>query len=398
MSRPRVVYWNSQPSPYFVERFNAAAATGRFRLEAWFDRERDADRSWDVDPDHWQFPGHYLPPTRIANMVMPFPNRRLWDRDIDVLVTPMDRLAGAVAAVAGRAFSRRVTSRTLPVFETWVKKTLKTESANRFLYRAIDGAKVSGFDAAAMAEGYGLPPERVWKVTQSIDLGLYGQALNVPKTDRDVMRRDLGLHGCVFIYVGRLDLSKGLEYLLEGFRKLEDEGCDASLLVLGDGPHEAEIRAMANDLHSVHFAGFVQAQMLPPWYAAADALVFPTLGDPNGLVVEEALAAGLPVICTANAGDIRARIQEGVTGFIVPPFDGIALADCMRRLAADPNLRASMGSAAVQVADNFSMDRYAEDFGEFITGVLALPPRRNACSVAAHILGNGLLRVAKPLT
>src|SRR5664280_829855 len=157
MTLPRVIYWNSQPSPYVVERFNAVAANANVELEAWFDKERDPDRSWDVDPGQWEFPASYLPKASIGSVILPFPDTELRSRRPDVLITPMDRRAGVAAALVGRVISRRVASRTLPVFETWVKKTVRSESANHFLYRAIDGAKVSGSDAAAMAHHYGLP-------------------------------------------------------------------------------------------------------------------------------------------------------------------------------------------------------------------------------------------------
>ncbi len=397
MALPRVVYWNSQPSPYAVERFNAVAASGNVRLEAWFDKERDSDRSWIVDPSQWEFPARYLPTTRIGTLVVPFPDKELLRTRPDVLVTAMDRRAGAIAAIAGRSFSRRVTSRTLPVFETWVKKTIISETANRFLYRAIDGAKVSGADAAAMAHRYGLPMDRMWKVTQSIDLDLYRQARGISNADRNQRRRELGLEGCVFVYVGRLDHSKGLKFLMRAFRTIEEEGVNASLLVLGDGPHESEIRAMAWGLRHIYFAGFVQAEDIPPWYAMADVFVFPTLGDPNGLVVEEAMAAGLPVISTANAGDIRFRIEDGVTGFVVPAFDSESFAEKMRILASAPQLRSSMSIAASEVASNFSLNHYAHDFDAFIEGVLAMPARRNPSALAARALGNGLLRIATPI-
>ncbi len=398
MTHPWVIYWNSQPSPYVVERFNAVAANGNVQLEAWFDKERDSDRSWDVDPGQWEFPASYLPKARIGSMVLPFPDSELRSRRPDVLITPMDRVAGVAAALVGRVISRRVASRTLPVFETWVKKTVRSELANHFLYRAIDGAKVSGSDAAAMASHYGLPADRTWRVTQSINLDLYAKARHLPETEREQRRRELGLQGCVFIYVGRLDHSKGLEYLLRGFRRLESEGCDASLLILGDGPDEVEIRAMAGGLAKVHFAGFVQPTMLPPWYGLADAFVFPTLGDPNGLVVEEAMAAGLPVISTENAGDIRSRIRNGETGFVVPPFDPDALAFAMRTLAGDAALRSTMSRSAMQVAEGYAMDRYADDFDRFISGILAMPSRRNPCASTARALGVVLLRVARPIS
>ncbi len=122
MTRPKVIYWNSQPSPYVVDRFNAVAANGNVQLEAWFDKERDSDRSWEVDPGQWEFPASYLPKARIGSLTLPFPDKELRSRACDVLITPMDRKAGVAAAVLGRVMSKRVASRTLPVFETWVEE------------------------------------------------------------------------------------------------------------------------------------------------------------------------------------------------------------------------------------------------------------------------------------
>jgi glycosyltransferase involved in cell wall biosynthesis len=397
MPRPHVVYWNSQPSPYVVERFNTIVETGNLNFEAWFDKERDTDRSWNVDPSKWNFRGLYLPKARIGRLVVPFPDKKLLEQCPDVLITPMDRMAGALGALVGKAISRRVVSRTLPVFETWVRPTFRSESANHFLYRAIDGAKTSGEDASAMANRYGLPSDRTWKVTQSINLSLYSQALTMSQEECDKRRRFLGLHGCTFIYVGRLDKNKGLEYLIRSFQTLEGEGLDVYLLIVGDGPHEDQIKKMASNLKNVFFTGFVQASELPPWYAISNVFVFPTLGDPNGVVVEEAMAAGLPVISTSNAGDITMRIRDGENGFIVPPFDAVSLGDRMRIMALDRSLRMVMRDSAIVSSKSYSMNRYASDFERLISGVLDKPPRTGIYPLAARALGKALIDIARPL-
>ena len=342
MPRPLVVYWNNQPTPYVVARFNAVADRGNVDLRAWFDTPREADRSWELDPSQWRFPATYLPKARIGPFVAPFPDSEIRKTRPDVLVTPMDRIPAVIAAFAGKAISTKVASRTLPVFDTWVRPTVRSETVKHLLYRSIDGAKTSGVDAENMAHRYGLPSDRMWKVTQSVDLDLYRKALILD--DREIIerRRSLGLRGCTFIYVGRLWKGKGVNYLIDAFRLLQESGCDASLLVLGDGSSEDEIRTRALGLADVHFAGFVQPTDLPVWYAISDVFVFPTLGDPNGLVVEEAMAAGLPVISTRNAGDIRHRVREGENGFVVSAFSAEELASKMRVLAEDASLRSNM--------------------------------------------------------
>ena len=161
------------------------------------------------------------------------------------------------------------------------------------------------------------------------------------------------LTGCAFIYVGRIWSGKGLDTLLSAYRKVRSVHLDVSLLLVGDGPEQRRLQAENGGLSGVVWAGFVQPAHLPGIYSIADVMVFPTLGDANGLVVEEAMAAGLPVISTSAAGDIRARVPEGVAGYVVPPADPDALATRMIELARTPDLRAAMGDAGQQIASGF---------------------------------------------
>jgi len=393
---PRVVYWNNQPTPYLTARLNAVVAQGKVDVQGWFDVEREPDRSWDFEPSEWDFPATVLPRARIGLCRFPLPSADLLIKPIDILITPMDRVTGAAAALVGRAIANRVASRTLPVAETWNGKRLRSEVAYRFLYRSIDGAKTSGEQAAEMAERYGLPRSRIWNVTQAVDLDLYGSATRIEKSEVAEFRREHAMHGCTFIYVGRLAKGKGVNFLIDAFRDLTNRGVDASLVVLGNGEDEDAIRAQVGAMGNVTFVGFVQPLALPPWYAAADVLVFPTLGDSNGLVVEEAMAAGLPVISTENAGDIRTRVLEGETGFVVPAFDVHALSDKMGVLALDEELRREMGIQAIESARRFSVDNYASDFAEFVEGLLSQPPRSNPCASAARVAGQALLYAARP--
>ncbi len=86
-------------------------------------------------------------------------------------------------------------------------------------------------------------------------------------------------------------------------------------------PEDGTLRqaCAARGIRNVSFVGFIQKRELPRYYALADVFVFPTLGDPYGLVVDEAMACGLPVISTSAAGEIHDRVEDGVNGYIVPP-------------------------------------------------------------------------------
>ena len=137
-----------------------------------------------------------------------------------------------------------------------------------------------------------------------------------------------------------------MDYLLRAFGQLQRRSDqEVSLLLVGDGVDERELRATsaALGLRNVVFAGFKQKPELPAWYALADVFVFPSLGDPYGLVVDEAMACSLPVISTTTAGEIGSRLADGIDGYLVPPRDSSALFRRMAALAGDPGLRLRMG-------------------------------------------------------
>jgi glycosyltransferase involved in cell wall biosynthesis len=208
-------------------------------------------------------------------------------------------------------------------------------------------------------------------VTQSIDVEMFNEGRLRWGPLRSRIREDLGLSGCVFTYVGRLWRGKGLDYLLDAYAALGP--LPRTLLLIGDGPDEQHYRYRCAELPRVIFTGFVQQHDLPRMYAASDVFVFPKLGDPNGLVVEEAMIAGLPVVSSDAAGDIHVRLPDGVAGFVVPARSVTPLAAAMRELAENEAMRTSMARAARALASQRTHRRYAEDFAHFVTTVLASP-------------------------
>jgi glycosyltransferase involved in cell wall biosynthesis len=191
-----------------------------------------------------------------------------------------------------------------------------------------------------------------------------------------------------FVYVGRLWSGKGLSYLVDAFAVLQRRSAgEVSLLVAGDGPDEEALRARCRKegLKNVVFAGFFQREQLPFLYAAADVFVFPTLGDPFGQVVEEAMSCGLPIISSSAAGEIEDRVEEGVNGFIVPSMNSAALFDRMELLVSDPDLRRRMGEASLRKATAYTPDLWLERFEHAVEQILATP----RAPIVAGRLGGG---------
>lgn len=392
MTKPLVVYWNNQPSPYFVDRLNAVVKRGTLDVEAWFNVVRTSERSWQVNEQDWLFRARYIPQRPFLGRMLNLPFPELKAAKPQVFISLYDRPQFALGSIAARAAAERTAYRVLPNYDTWSERTWWRELGKHLLFRALDGAKVPGPQGRALTMKYGLPEDRSFKVQQTIDVDHFARAHTMTPQERETRRTALGLRGCVFIYVGRLWAGKGLTYLVEAFRAVQGQLSDVSLLLVGDGVEEAQYRAMVADLPRVAFTGFIQTKDMPEYYALADVMIFPTLGDPHGLVAEEAMAAGLPVICTENAGDIRLRLTDGEAGFIVPPADSAALADRMLRLAKDPVLRQTFIERGTAIVKPQSPDAYARDFEVFVTSLLARPPRRTLAAYLLRGIGQVLLQ------
>jgi glycosyltransferase involved in cell wall biosynthesis len=372
---PRVVYWNNIPAPYMVERFNAVADRANIVLEVWFTDRTESDRSWNVDEELWRFSyryvnGRHLGATRFlaARLI----RGEAPDVFVSLYAAPAYIVGSRIAAWRGArtAFWTEVT------FDAWVSRRRWKEALKSALLPSADAILTAGDDGARFAARYGAARDRTFVVPHVIDFELYARRLEHAPRSRDDVHNELGVRGVTFIYVGRLWAGKGLDYLLNAFFALQRTSpTQVSLLIVGDGVEEARLRARCarEGAENVIFAGFHDSDSLPALYAASDVFVFPTLGDPFGMVVLEAMACGLPVISTSAAGEIRERIDEGVNGFVVPPADAEALRARMELLASDESLRARMGDAARAKVAGQSPAVWAEAFEEAVDKILSLP-------------------------
>jgi glycosyltransferase involved in cell wall biosynthesis len=154
-----------------------------------------------------------------------------------------------------------------------------------------------------------------------------------------------------------------------------------SLMIVGEGPLEPELRRLAVELgidDRVRFAGRVEDEQLPACYQACDAFVLPSLArtEAFGVVQVEAMAAGLPVVSTRLPTGVPWVNQDGVTGLVVPPGDAAALGRALNRLSGSEALRRSLGEAASRRADDlFSRERMVRAFHDVVETVVHAPDR-----------------------
>jgi glycosyltransferase involved in cell wall biosynthesis len=369
---PFVVYWNNIPTPYMVERFNAVANRGSFDFEAWFNDRREADRSWDVDESSWRFRYRYLPTSSLLGRQQHWPLPIL-GRKPDVLIS----LYAEPAFLAGWLVAKLRGSRTAfwcqVTMDRWVQRTRLKNTIKRLVFPQLDASLGHGEQSRRFVMQYGVPSSKALKLPHSIDVRHFAEGSAAARSEREALRSELKLTGVTFLYVGRLWWGKGLDYLLEAFERIQEgDAGDVSLLLLGDGPEEKELKRKIADrgIRNVVFAGFKQKPEIPRYFAASDVFVFPTLGDPYGLVVDEAMACSLPVISTTAAGEIEERIEDGVNGYLVPPEDSASLATPMLALAKNRELRLLMGKVSAEKIRHHTPERWAEDFDRIVRTML----------------------------
>lgn len=133
----------------------------------------------------------------------------------------------------------------------------------------------------------------------------------------------------------------------------------AYLLIVGDGEERAnlEARVRASGLSSIRFLGFRNQTELPRTYDLCDVFVLPSIHEPWGLIVNEVMNVGRPVIVTDQVGCQPDLVHDGVNGFVYPAFDVDALSQSLRHLIEDPALRATMGENGLRIIRHYSFEQ-----------------------------------------
>src|SRR5260221_357847 len=185
-------------------------------------------------------------------------------------------------------------------------------------------------------------------------------------SDRQRRQAELGLTPHNFVYVGRLAQEKNVDLLLRAFAEAFRESTRDSgwgLLIVGDGPRRKELERQAQTCTSasIVFVGSTHWRQVPAYLALADVLVLPSLSEPWGLVVNEAMACGMPVLVSDRCGAAYDLVEEGVNGFVFPATSQGGLSDRLRAFAqTEANQMEEMGNASLRIIEQFSPEQAAK--------------------------------------
>ena len=227
------------------------------------------------------------------------------------------------------------------------KQWLGVLTAPFYVRPLFDAAFVSGERQAIFARKLGFEDERIWRGNLAPDVDAYAEASN-----RFGMAQRQG-----FLYAGRLSSEKGIDTLLEAYRLYRQRSDHLwPLRIVGSGP----LSDLIVNQPGVEALGFVQPVDLPKIYAQSKGFIVPSRWEPWGVVIQEACAAGLPIICTTACGASVHFVQDGYNGFTVSKDKPDLLASAMVALSETSESEyKAMAQASFSLSRQFTPERWS---------------------------------------
>lgn len=232
------------------------------------------------------------------------------------------------------------------------------EGIKRHLVRAADAAFVSGTAHAAYLACLGMPQTKMFMPASVVDNAYFWEHAEAAREKPPLALPGLDDPTPFFLSSGRFIVRKDLPTLLRAYAAYrESVSTPWRLVLLGDGPLRPEVEHLAGA--GVTLAGFRQIEDLPAYYGLASAYVHPARADQWGLVVNEAMATGLPVIVSRGAGCALDLVREGENGWTFPSGDVGALTEALRRMSDASTNHATLGERSREIIAAYTPETFA---------------------------------------
>jgi len=371
----KVAYITPLPTPYRQPLLNRLTELDDLDVTVFYCAGGEADRSWKVpvpgNERHRFLPGFQISARRghktLYNHFNPSIWRELSRGEFDAVVTAGYALVTTQIAIAWALFHRR------PYFFRCESHTPGDRSALRravksvflgFICRRAAGGLPTGTLARDYLEHYGLARERMRFFPNTTDIAGIAARVDALRERRDAIRARLGVtKQRLAVFVGRLISAKAPLEMLEAFERVSRSREDWALAVVGDGDLEGAMRQRVEErgLEGVHFLGFRQDDALLEVYAAADLFVLASRQEPWGVVVNEAAAAGLPLLLSDAVGAAADLLKPGENGEAFPAGDVDQMASAWLALSQRKDL-GKMGERSREIVWTWDYDFAVNEF------------------------------------
>lgn len=260
----------------------------------------------------------------------------------------------------------------------------------RWLTRRVSAFLSVGTMNSQYWQFYGATPEKIFLARYAVDNEYFQTQADYYRVSRQTIRDENGWRQrYLLLYVGRLVRCKRVDLLIEALRQVSERRSDIGLLIVGDGTERKSLEKLAQNLPQVFFLGFHDWRHLPRFYAAADLFILPSECEPWGLVVNEAMASGLPVIATRKVGAAHDLIIEGENGYLVPENDVEAMASAIGRACQSEERLRALGAKAQQSIAPWTYEATQEGFCQALAYCLDAKVSSAVSSAAIQVHGAG---------
>jgi glycosyltransferase involved in cell wall biosynthesis len=267
--------------------------------------------------------------------------------------------------MTGRKFI--VWSESSPNENSW-RRTI-TLPLVKMMVRGADACIAIGSLSKKYFEILGVDPSKIFVAYYTMDLKHFIQNSRMSEKRKMAIKEKMGIQrGKVVLYVGQFIERKGVDYLITAFKKLQTKVPNVSLLLVGYGPQKELLLKRIKDekIDRVIFQDHIDVEEMPKMYGIADLFVLPSFEEAWGVVVNEAMAAGLPVITTRKVGSSADLVFNNRNGFVIPERNSQALAAALIKILKSPSLRKRMSQESKKIIKNFTPESTAENFLEAI--------------------------------
>lgn len=373
MKKYKVAIVTNIPSPYRIPLFEKIAEHPAINLFVYFTAMTDKNRKWVMRlSDKFRYkvlPGftlRYHGKDLLSYHINLSIIKELIRNDYDIVI------AGGYASFATQISFFISKLRNIPSI-LWSGGTINEPSLLRkislplakFIVKHAEACIAYGTRAREYLISLAASPEKVFIAYNTVDTDFFMQRCSQLKSKKDELKNKMGIKNKITVlYIGQLIERKNVKYLLKAYSKLKD-GLDVALLIVGDGDQKNELKDLCikDNINDVFFVAFKQKEELPQYYAMSDLFVLPSVQEVWGLVLNEAMASGLPVITTNKVGASVDLIKNGENGYVVEPSNTEQLYEAMKKILSDPKIRESMGKRSQEIIEeHFTPEHSAKGF------------------------------------
>lgn len=379
MSR-RLVILTEIIAPYRIPVFNALARRTDLDLSVIFLAETDETlRQWRVYKNEISFAYRVLPSWRWRTRYSTF----LVNRG---LCAALSELSPQVIICGGYNYAASWQAllwakRHGVEFVLWSESNSHDARAGRpwvefmktYFLRHCDRFVVPGKTSLEYLRVLGSQETNIFTAPNAVDNGWFSTQAEYTRAHATEFRERMKLSSRYILFVGRLVPEKGVFDLLEAYAKLESSlRANVGLVFAGDGISKDQLSEQAKQIHPgmIYFTGFAQREDLAGIYSLAEALILPTHSDPWGLVVNEAMACGLPIVVTTVAGCAADLVENGRNGFVVPPRDSEKLSMAIDSIVRRPEFQHQMRTCSVARIQSYSPEACADGLAAVATSTI----------------------------